>query len=252
MFHSTTASKQEYDDHSMSNECSYSRGRPPTESITRITDWDINDSIIPKTSTSRKQKSVNTRKNYLSVQPARVVPDNQNINPNCSCLPHCCVCNRLELPATTADTGMPQPYAFGGDNWSSGMQQFTRLPPPADPSPIDDFAAALWVPRRSVSHSRAPLWPTMCSKTATTRRRTPTSHLPLCWTWANDVGLASPIDFIGANADALTDASVDFMVLDPSKMLNNNNNDYYMDPYCAGIAVESSSDYSDFSLNWSQ
>ncbi|XP_050437948.1 uncharacterized protein LOC126844123 [Adelges cooleyi] len=69
---------------------------------------------------------------------------------------------------------------------------------------------------------------------------------------ANDVGLASPIDFIGANADALTDASVDFMVLDPSKMLNNNNNDYYMDPYCAGIAVESSSDYSDFSLNWSQ
>lgn len=32
----------------MSNEYSYSRGRPPTESISRIADWDINDSIIPR------------------------------------------------------------------------------------------------------------------------------------------------------------------------------------------------------------
>lgn len=32
----------------MSNEYSYSRGRPPAESISRIADWDINDSIIPR------------------------------------------------------------------------------------------------------------------------------------------------------------------------------------------------------------
>lgn len=32
----------------MSDEFSYSRGRPPTESISRIADWDINDSIIPR------------------------------------------------------------------------------------------------------------------------------------------------------------------------------------------------------------
>lgn len=41
-------SKQEYEDQSMSNEYSYSRGRPPAESISRIADWDINDSIIPR------------------------------------------------------------------------------------------------------------------------------------------------------------------------------------------------------------
>ncbi|CAH1732691.1 unnamed protein product [Aphis gossypii] len=34
----------------MSNEYSYSRGRPPAESISRIADWDINDSIIPRVS----------------------------------------------------------------------------------------------------------------------------------------------------------------------------------------------------------
>jgi len=32
----------------MSNEYSYSRGRPPAENISRIADWDINDSIIPR------------------------------------------------------------------------------------------------------------------------------------------------------------------------------------------------------------
>jgi len=32
----------------MSNDYSYSRGRPPAESISRIADWDINDSIIPR------------------------------------------------------------------------------------------------------------------------------------------------------------------------------------------------------------
>lgn len=31
-----------------SNEYSYSRGRPPTESSARMADWDINDSIIPR------------------------------------------------------------------------------------------------------------------------------------------------------------------------------------------------------------
>jgi len=41
-------SKQEYENQSMSNEYSYSRGRPPAESISRIADWDINDSIIPR------------------------------------------------------------------------------------------------------------------------------------------------------------------------------------------------------------
>ncbi|XP_016658333.1 transcription factor glial cells missing-like isoform X1 [Acyrthosiphon pisum] len=40
--------KQEYENQSMSNEYSYSRGRPPAESISRIADWDINDSIIPR------------------------------------------------------------------------------------------------------------------------------------------------------------------------------------------------------------
>ncbi|XP_025191253.1 transcription factor glial cells missing-like isoform X2 [Melanaphis sacchari] len=34
----------------MSNDYSYSRGRPPAESISRIADWDINDSIIPRVS----------------------------------------------------------------------------------------------------------------------------------------------------------------------------------------------------------
>ncbi|CAI6354392.1 unnamed protein product [Macrosiphum euphorbiae] len=42
--------KQEYENQSMSNEYSYSRGRPPAESISRIADWDINDSIIPRVS----------------------------------------------------------------------------------------------------------------------------------------------------------------------------------------------------------
>jgi len=32
------------------NDYSYSRGRPPTDTISRITDWDINDSIIPRVS----------------------------------------------------------------------------------------------------------------------------------------------------------------------------------------------------------
>lgn len=43
-------SKQEYDNQSMSNEYSYSRGRPPAESAIAgiAADWDINDSIIPR------------------------------------------------------------------------------------------------------------------------------------------------------------------------------------------------------------
>jgi len=36
----------------MNDEYNYSRGRPPVESISlsRIADWDINDSIIPRVS----------------------------------------------------------------------------------------------------------------------------------------------------------------------------------------------------------
>jgi hypothetical protein len=41
-------SKPEYENQNMCDEFSYSRGRPPTESISRIADWDINDSIIPR------------------------------------------------------------------------------------------------------------------------------------------------------------------------------------------------------------
>ncbi|XP_025408831.1 transcription factor glial cells missing 2-like [Sipha flava] len=42
--------KPEYENQNMCDEFSYSRGRPPTESISRIADWDINDSIIPRVS----------------------------------------------------------------------------------------------------------------------------------------------------------------------------------------------------------
>ncbi|XP_050531130.1 transcription factor glial cells missing 2-like isoform X2 [Daktulosphaira vitifoliae] len=314
-----------------------------------------------KSDTLRKQKTSGPKKNYLiNSQPVQVVPDNQNSNSNCSCLPYCCVCSRLELPQTT-DTGMVEQTFLSGDHnqdWSS-VQHYPL--PLANPTPID-FAVALGPDafgqsQPCVTSSPNDMFQQPVQGTSEYANKSPTTVLDLgsgtihhksppmsthcddlvgwqqsyrhpaedfrCYQ-ADDVslshhnqhryqdhdqyqymvkteitssdgsnsiahessldfmysmpheaeyypqipgdakmssvngvvGLSSPIDFIETESEGLTDASVNFMVLDPTKILNNNNNSYYMDSYCENN-VEASNGFNEFSMssenvNWSQ